>query len=81
MVRNTPDKSVTARNFSQIDTIQQLLQQGKSISPLEAVGVYGITRLASIVHDLRHSRGMAIKTTIKRDPVGRTYAEYRLHDA
>jgi hypothetical protein len=53
-----------------------LLTLGK-ISPLEAFGLYGIFRLASVVYDLRKD-GYFIHTTIKRDLNNKPYAVYKL---
>jgi len=53
-----------------------LLSLGR-ITPLEAFGLYGIFRLASVVYDLRKD-GYFIHTTIKRDLNNKPYAVYKL---
>jgi len=47
------------------------------ITPLEALGVYGIYRLGSAIHILR-KRGHLIETKLMRDDNGRSYARYKL---
>jgi hypothetical protein len=55
------------------------LNSGKSITPLEALGLYGSFRLAAVVHSLK-KRGYDIITNIKVDMNGSRYAEYSLTD-
>lgn len=55
------------------------LNSGKSITPLEALGLYGSFRLAAVVHSLK-KRGYDIITNIKTDMNGSKYAEYSLSD-
>jgi len=62
---------------SQNDMILKHLKAGKSISPLEAMGVFGVYRLAARIFELRES-GVEITKVIKDDGRGRTYAEYSL---
>lgn len=61
----------------QQETILKHLNKLGTISPLEARHVYGIERLASRIDELR-KRGFLISTNMKRDPMGKRYAEYRL---
>lgn len=49
----------------------------KSISPFEALLVYGISRLAARVEELRKD-GHPIKTNMKTDENGKRYARYVL---
>lgn len=53
------------------------LERRGSISPMEAIITYGITRLAARVHELRNV-GFPVTTTLKHDEVGKTYARYSL---
>jgi hypothetical protein len=62
---------------SQNDMILKHLMGGRSISPLEAMGVFGVYRLAARIFELRES-GHEITKVIKADGRGRTYAEYSL---
>lgn len=48
----------------------------KSITPLEALNLYGCFRLAAIIHKLRSS-GMEIKT-VNKTVNGKTFAQYFL---
>jgi hypothetical protein len=64
-------------NTSQNDKIIKHLKMGKTISPLEAMGVLGVYRLAARIFELRQD-GHNIVKTIKDDGQGRTYAEYYL---
>lgn len=49
--------------MSQIEAIKKHLQQGKPITPLQALQEYGCLRLAARISDLR-DQGMKIKTQI-----------------
>lgn len=62
---------------SQNDKILSHLKAGRSISPLEAMGVFGVYRLAARIFELRQD-GHEIVKKIKDDGQGRTYAEYSL---
>ena len=50
---------------------------GRSLTQLEAIGLYGAFRLAARVHELKGD-GMKIITRMKEDPNGNPYAEYQL---
>jgi hypothetical protein len=60
---------------SQPTAILRHMMEGRTISPLEALGVYKTYRLAAVIHRLREE-GFNIETRIKRDPKGRRFAEY-----
>jgi hypothetical protein len=49
----------------------------ESISPLEALTVYGISRLAPAIYDLRQA-GYTIRSEHKRDAMGHNYTRYTL---
>lgn len=51
----------------------------RTISPLEALGLYGMFRLAARIKELR-DRGWSIITDMKEDPNGKPYAVYRLNE-
>ena len=53
------------------------LTKRKSISPLEALHVYGIYRLSACIYDLRRV-GIKIKTNMKKDASGHQYARYEV---
>lgn len=59
------------------DRILKHLLAGKSITQLEAFGVYRIFRLAARIHELK-SKGHKIVTTMHTDETGKPYAEYAL---
>lgn len=63
--------------MSQEQKILKHLQSGKSITPLEALGVYGAYRLSAHIFNLRQA-GHDIVTHRKWDGTGRQYAEYSL---
>lgn len=61
----------------QKQTILKHLRDMGTISPLEARHVYGIERLAARIAEMRQE-GYRITAVLKRDPMGKRYAEYRL---
>lgn len=63
----------------QNDLLLAHLKAGNSISPMEALTVFGITRLAARVHDLS-GRGVRIRRTDRVDAKGQRYTRYRLED-
>lgn len=62
---------------TQLDCLKEHLRSGRSITPLEAFGVYSIYRLAARVKELRNA-GWSIETITERDRKWRPYASYRL---
>ena len=66
--------------MSQKQKILKHLSSGRSLSPLQALGLFGCYRLAGRIYDLKRA-GHHIETIIKSDDQGRTYASYVLkHD-
>ena len=61
----------------QNDAVLNHLLAGNSLTPLEAIGVFRIFRLAARIHELK-KKGHKIVTTMKRDASGKQYAEYAL---
>ncbi|MFN3914756.1 MAG: helix-turn-helix domain-containing protein [Aquabacterium sp.] len=61
---------------TQVDLVRKHLKDGKTITPVIANAVYGISRLSSVIEDLR-AEGMQIDTLIKFDEMGKQYGEYR----
>lgn len=59
--------------------LNHLTRKG-SISPIEALHVYGIMRLAACIYDLRKI-GIDIKTNMKADANGKHYARYEVKAA
>lgn len=64
------------RGVSQINKVQLHLLEGKSITPIEALNMFGAFRLSHIIYVLR-KEGMDIKTDLIDDGV-RRYAKYTL---
>lgn len=64
-------------NKTQLDHLKAHLKAGRSITPLEALGLYGIFRLAARIKELR-DKGWSIDNTIKYDPNGKVYSNYAL---
>jgi hypothetical protein len=65
---------------SKMDHLKAHLASGKSITQLEALGLYGMFRLAARIKELREA-GWAISTDMREDPNGNKYAAYILEDA
>lgn len=53
------------------------MEKKRSITPLEALGVYGVFRLAAVVHDIRKA-GFNVLTDLHTDANGKRYARYSL---
>lgn len=66
--------------YPQTRKVLSHLERHGSISPLEAFGVYRITRLAARIKEIRNA-GFKVETNMKTDPTGTKYAEYRLSHA
>jgi hypothetical protein len=63
--------------MNQLDHLKKHLKNGLSITPLEALGLYGIFRLAARIKELRN-KGWDINTDIRQDPNGKKYAAYKM---
>lgn len=63
--------------YPQTQTVLKHMQRRGSISPMEALISYGITRLAARIYDLR-SAGYDIHTDLRMDESGKGYARYSL---
>ena len=61
---------------SQCELILKHLQEGKTITTLECLELYGCIRLPSRIDELR-KEGYNVR--IVKDPVSRTYSLYRRH--
>jgi len=62
---------------SKMDHLKAHLTSGKTITQLEALGLYGLFRLAARVKELRN-KDWNISTEMRKDPNGSTYAVYKL---
>ncbi len=61
---------------AQTQAIRAHLESGKSITPIDALALYGCFRLAARINDLRND-GLEIETTIEQQGDKR-YARYSL---
>jgi hypothetical protein len=61
--------------MTQNEALLNHLMTGRSISPLEALGLYGVFRLAARVFELK-DMGVNIQKNTKVDINGKQYAEY-----
>jgi hypothetical protein len=64
------------RTESASSRIRSHFASGKSLTPLQALGVFGAYRLADVVLKMRQKNRPVI-TTLRTDANGKTYAEYR----
>ena len=64
----------------QQESIYKHLKTQGNLTPLEALGVYGIYRLAARVCEMRR-KGVPIDSVNKKDANGKVYAQYFLNDA
>ena len=62
---------------SQCAMIKAYLEEGKALTSLEALNMFGCFRLASRIHDLR-DRGMNIVKTMVTGENGKRYAQYSI---
>ena len=68
------------KNEAQCKQILAWLQQGKTITALQSINLFGCMRLASRIHDLRNDYRMDIKSEMVEDPItGKRYAKYWLN--
>jgi hypothetical protein len=63
---------------SKAKEIEKHLKTGRSISGLQAIAMYRVYRLSSVIHKLR-KKGYKIKTTMIENEEGIKYASYALH--
>ena len=61
----------------QAQKVYKHLKKHKTITPLEALGVYGVYRLAARIHEIRGA-GYGVVTRIYKDAMHRPYARYSL---
>ena len=62
---------------SQNKQIKAWLERGKSITPLDALNLFGSFRLGARIFDLKNDYGMKIKTEMV-EVNGKRYAKYSL---
>jgi hypothetical protein len=70
------------KRITQTSRIKRWLEEGNSITPLDALRMYGTFRLASIICNLRNDRKFMcdrkIETTMVENEFGVKFASYRL---
>lgn len=64
---------------SQRARIQAYLNDGNSITPIEALNLFGAFRLSAIIYVLKYDYGMDIKTEMIYEEGGKRYARYFLN--
>jgi hypothetical protein len=62
----------------QARTVLRHIKTRGHISPAEALIVYGISRLASCIHEIRRRANYVVDCEIRRDAQGHKYANYSL---
>ena len=77
LVTKVPSIADDLRLKPQAKTVLRHLKAAKSITPMKAMVVYGIARLAASIFELR-SVGYNVTKTMERDESGKHYASYKL---
>ena len=62
--------------ITQLQNIEQHLVEGKTITPIEALNLYGCFRLAARISDLRNDNMKITTTRITKN--GSTFASYKM---
>lgn len=73
-----PTVASDLRLTPQARTVLAHLKKRPHITPAEALTVYGISRLASCIHEIRRKAGYGVVMTVCRDDVGHKYAKYAM---
>ncbi len=76
-----PSAAADLRLTPQAKTILRHLKALGSISPMQALAVYGYTRLASCIHEIRRKAGYTVDMDYRKDAQGHRYARYSLAKA
>lgn len=66
------------RMESQRKQVRNWLLKGKSITPIEALQMFGAFRLSAIIFVLKNEYDMPIETEMVYEPNGKRYAKYYL---
>lgn len=69
---------MSAQHRAKIDMIDDHLHQYGSISSWQAIQLYRVTRLAAVIHDLKHRRGRHITSTSSRTEDGTMFTIYHI---
>ena len=74
MKTNINDNSVQSR--SQKDRILDYLMEGHSITPIEALNLFGCFRLGARIADIKGEGYLIYKEMVKDPKTGKRYAQY-----
>lgn len=66
------------RMESQRKAIKNWLLKGNSITPIEALNMFGAFRLSAVIFVLKYEHGMPIETEMVYEENGKRYAKYYL---
>lgn len=66
------------RTETQRANIKRWLEEGKSITPIEALNMWGCFRLGAHIFVLKNDYGMDIVSELIFEPKGKRYAKYYL---
>jgi hypothetical protein len=66
------------RKESQRRSIQTWLLNGHSLTPIEALNMFGAFRLSAVIYVLKNDYDMPIETEIVYEEGGKRYAKYYL---
>jgi hypothetical protein len=61
---------------SQTLALQRYLAKGRSITPMDALKLFGCFRLGARIYDLKRSGWKIAKSTVERN--GKRFAQYRM---
>ena len=77
----TLNKNVMERRESQKEQVKKWLESGKSITPIEALYLFGVFRLSAIIYILKNDEDMPIETEMVYEDEGKRYAKYYLKES
>lgn len=69
------------RKQTQKDAIRDWLMDGKTITPIEALRMFGCFRLSAVIHTLRHKEGILINSDHPEASNGSPYSRYWIDKA
>lgn len=77
MITRTPSIATDLRLSPQARTVLSHMRNHDYISPMKALGVYGISRLAACIYEIRKA-GYDVKSFITHDESGHKFTKYSL---
>lgn len=67
------------KKLTKLEKIKRHLLSGKSITPLQALKLYGSFRLSAVIHTLKNDHNITIETkSVTNKETGSRYASYKL---